>query len=359
MPLEKAYRPTLEALVGEGLVAGFACLELPGSTLPWTGTGLEVVRGSRVSVLARGEVWIEGTGIRAGARFHLWRRIVGPEGVSPVRKGTRDTTTFVADRPGALELAICHGEWATPAGEPAAPPEAYAAGRGVLEAVVIVWGDAAAADPVPVLTDLARKTGDELASEEVERLRSAPARPEGWEYLWFLGESDTFARPEGEACIHAHTRDDAAILRRPVDLATTPDTRLSWRWRIDRLPSGQPEDQLLTHDYLSIAAEFSCGRDLTYLWSSSLPEGRVFTCPIPQWAPRETHVVVRSGDAGLGSWVGEERNLYDDYAEILGQPPVRLVALWLIAVSLFQHGEGRADFASIRVEGGGRRLEVL
>ena len=115
---------------------------------------------------------------------------------------------------------------------------------------------------------------------------------------------------------------------------------------------------LVQRRHLSIAAEFSCGRDLTYLWSCSLPEDRVFVCPIPQWAPRETHVVVRSGAAGLGTWVSEERNLYADYEKILGRPPVRLVALWLIAVSLFQHGEGQADFASIAVEGGGRRIAV-
>ncbi len=358
MSIEQSYRPALESLVGEGLVEGFACLELAGSTLPWTDTGLRVARGSRVTLLARGEVWIEGTGIRAGARFHLWRRIVGPEGVSPVRKGTQDTTSFVADRPGSLELAVCHGEWATPGGELATPPEAYAAGQGALEVVAILWAGAARVDPTAALTRLAEASGDALATDEVGRLRSAPSRPDGWEYLWFLGESDTFAHAADAGCIHAHTRDDAAILRRPVDLAMTPDTRLTWRWKIDHLPSAEPEDQLLTHDYLSIAAEFSCGRDLTYLWSCSLPEDRVFACPIPQWTPRETHVVVRSGEDGLGRWVSEERNLYDDYEQILGQPPARLVAIWLIAVSLFQHGEGRADFASIAVDGGGRRLAI-
>lgn len=359
MALEQHYRPALESLVGEGLVREFACLELPGSALPWAASGLEVARGSRVTLLARGEVWIEGTGIRAGARFHLWRRIVGPEGVAPVRKGTRDTTTFVADRPGQLELAICHGEWATPAGELATPPEAYAAGQGALEVVAIVWQEAASADPGAALERLAAETGDGLASDEVARLRAAPARPDGWEYLWFLGESESFAPARGETRIHADTRDDAAILRRPVDFEVAPGTRLSWRWKIDRLPSRQPEDALLSHDYLSIAAEFDCGRDLTYLWSCSLPEDRVFACPIPQWTPRETHVVVRSGEAGLGAWVDEGRDLYADYEDIFGRPPVRLVAVWLIAVSLFQHGEGQADFESIAVEGGDRRIAVL
>jgi hypothetical protein len=49
---------------------------------------------------------------------------------------------------------------------------------------------------------------------------------------------------------------------------------------LEELPSQRPEDRLTSHDYLSIAAEFDDGQDLTYFWSSSLPVG-AFRCPIP------------------------------------------------------------------------------
>ena len=40
--------------------------------------------------------------------------------------------------------------------------------------------------------------------------------------------------------------------------------------------------------------EFDNGRDITYYWSSKLPVGTGYDCPLPNWAGREFHVVVRS-----------------------------------------------------------------
>ena len=67
---------------------------------------------------------------------------------------------------------------------------------------------------------------------------------------------------------------------------------------------------------------------------------------------------MRSGADDLGRWVSEERCLADDYRRILGDEPGRILAVWLLAVSLFQHGEGRAWFADIAIESGGRRYDI-
>ena len=40
-------------------------------------------------------------------------------------------------------------------------------------------------------------------------------------------------------------------------------------------------------------------------------------------------------------------------------PPARIVAVWLIAVSLFQRRRGRADFADIVLRRGDAELRVL
>jgi hypothetical protein len=50
---------------------------------------------------------------------------------------------------------------------------------------------------------------------------------------------------------------------------------------MDELMSKVREDNLITHDYLSIAVEFDTGQDITYYWSSELPVGAGFRCPIP------------------------------------------------------------------------------
>jgi len=308
-------------------------------------------------VLAQGTiVTSEALGLRAGARFHLWRRIV-PGG--RVVKGTQDTTSARAERTGRLELGVLHGEWATPAGDLATPVEAYATASGALDVAVIRW--APGVDAERGLAALRQRLGpDPLVDAELARLRHPVRRPAGWEYLWLLGESDTFSvrAEDGRGAIACHTRDDAAILRRAVDLPTSEDATLSWRWRIDALPSREPEDALLHHDYLSVAVEWESGQDLTYFWSSGLEPGRVFRCPIPQWAPRETHVVVRSGPRGLGDWQSESRRLHDDHVRVLGAPPGRIVGVRLIAVSLFQHGEGRAEFDSLVLRSDGREVAL-
>ena len=57
---------------------------------------------------------------------------------------------------------------------------------------------------------------------------------------------------------------------------------------------------MLTHDYLSVALEFDDGQDLTWYWSSALPLGFAYRCPLKHWRHRETHVVARTGAADLG-----------------------------------------------------------
>jgi len=125
----------------------------------------------------------------------------------------------------------------------------------------------------------------------------AAAAPQGWSYLWRIGDGSIYKACEdaGQKCIHVHTHGDVGILQYPIEAPLSEDAKLEWRWRVDSLPSALPEHIRPTHDYLSIAVEFENGQDLTYFWSASLPKDTVFKCPLPWWAARETHWVVRSG----------------------------------------------------------------
>jgi hypothetical protein len=351
--MKRRYGAALEELRRHGRCADFAFVSIPATALPWTDSGLRVAAGQSVTLLAAGHCsTIPGLGRGGGPQFYLWRRI-SPGG--QVAKGARATTSFECDRKGRLDLAILHGEWASPAGDLATPTELYARAEGALTVTVIVWADRV--DPASGLALLRERLDDDdvLVEAELQRLAHPVRRPDGWSYLWMLGDSDTFAsdRLDGHDVITCCTRADVAILRRRCKLDTTEDATLSWRWRIDKLPSVVREDELNHHDYLSVAVEWESGKDVTYIWSAALPVGTVFKCPIPQWAPRETHVVVRSGTDEIGFWCEEQRNLYRDYVDILGERPGRIVAVWLIAVSIFQHGEGRAAFGPIRIDAGG------
>ena len=357
MSFAETYRDILSrASRQDDPIADSQVLRLPGNLPPWIDTDMTVSPGDEITWLARGKVVMsEELGLWGGPCFHLWAR-VGQRG--PIFKGTRETYTFRAEQSGPLYLATYQGEWGTREGALATPVEAYDPVGGAIDVALIRWKDSAAAG----LRRLAAAApNDPLIAAEQRRLAAPVAKPQGWQYLWFLGDGEIFSadRAGSADAIAIHTKEDVGILQKPVALDLTPDTTLSWRWLVSKLPAREAEDTIPTHDYMSIAVEFDNGLDLTYYWSAALPVGTVFTCPLPTWAPRETHMVVRSGSTGLGEWQHERRNVYDDYRGALGEPPKRIVGVWLIAVSLFRHGEGVAKIADIELAGDGRTTRVV
>ncbi|HKD22737.1 MAG TPA: DUF3047 domain-containing protein [Rhizomicrobium sp.] len=193
--------------------------------------------------------------------------------------------------------------------------------------------------------------------------------PPGWSYLAELapyGPADIFHIVPGKSGdgpatqMQAHTKSNVGILVRDADVALTPATTLKWQWNVAELPSKLTEDVAAHHDYLSIAVQFDNGKDLTYMWSTALPPGTGFHCPLPGWTERETHVVIRSGAGDLGKWLAEERSVQADYAKYVGGPlPSKIVHVWLIANSIIQKGEGDARFADISLGDGSQRVQVF
>lgn len=357
-PLEQSllerFEPLRRALASGPLaqrVADARVVVLPGSEPPWTDTGVALEPGDEITVLADGRiVFSEELDLWFGPRVYLWRRI-GEGG--PVFRAARETATHRANCAGTLQLGIYPGAWSTRNGEHVGTGGL----GGALGALLIRWrGDGA--EGVRALA--AACPEDALVRAELERLEHPAIRPAHWEPLWYLGETDLFtaAERDGRPVIRARPENEAAIIKRAVDTELTPETRLTWSWRVEELPSKVAENTLPTHDYISIAVEFDNGQDLTWYWSAALPEETVFRCPLPWWDQRETHIAIRSGTAALGRWSTETRDLYADYERALGKPPERIVGVWLIAVSFFTHGRGAADFADIALEQPGRRIAL-
>ena len=329
---------------GVASAADARLVDLESSALPWTDTGLDLREGEWVSTFAAGRVVLsDPLDLWVGPQFQLWMR-VGEGG--QVFNGQRDSHSFRAEASGRLYLAgYFPGQWGDRAGRVSTSLAEYAQFKGGLSVAVFRWkGDAASS-----LTG----AGPGRFADEAARLASVVPVPAGWDYLWFLGRNDIFrdAHEDGRACIACHTNRNVAILQHEAAFDLKPGTRIAWDWKVDELPSPWREDTALTHDYLSVAIEFENGRDITYTWSPELAAGTGYWCPLPTWKDREFHVVVRSGPQGLGQWLSESRDLHADYRQYMGEPPARVVRVWLIAVSLFQRQTGRALFANIRLEG--------
>jgi len=352
-PFRDRYEPLLAR---SPEVAAARVLRLPAQVPPWTDTGIEVASGEEISLLAAGRIVLsEALDLSAGPRLYLWGRI-GPRGA--IFNPTGDTTTIRAEESGRLYLGIYAGEWANRQGDLATPLEAYAALGGGIDVAAIRWRGPAAHGLAALH---AAVPADPLLAAECARLAAPVEAPSGWEYHWLLGRADVFqrARVDGRSAIALRAVDDVGILRRAIEVPLAEDTILRWSWRVARLPSERAEDALPSHDYLSIALEFDDGKDLTWYWSAALPPETAFACPLPHWNARETHLVVRSGRAGLGRWQREERRvLADQQRAIGGRAPARIAAVWLIAVSLFGHGVAEAAFADIELACAGARVRV-
>ncbi len=336
-------------------------VELPATRPPWTESGIELAASDAVTWFAAGRVHLSrALDIWVPPSFQLWAR-VAPSG--HVLRGTRDTHTFHAATAGPLHLASYFpGEWSTPQGELGAGAEDYRKVSGGLTVLLLKWRHGI--DPAAALHDSAQRgTAPAAVAAESARLAGTAQPPVGWDYLWYLGPGEIYRAgqaPDGRASLCCDTHGDVGILRHAMALPLDPGTSLTWQWRVDSLPARLREDSLPSHDYVSIAVEFDDGQDLTYYWSSTLPVGTVYRCPLPTWKDKETHVVVRSGKAELGQWLHERRDVHADYHRCIGGPARSIVRVWLIANSLFQRGHGRCEYSAIEFEQpDGQRRKVL
>ncbi|MBD9357920.1 DUF3047 domain-containing protein [Methylomonas albis] len=354
----KAEFAALLQTAEQNLVRDFHFLSLASDLKPWQDTGIELVEGDCLTTFVSGQTRFKDLPLSLEADFQVWFRI-GLDG--EVFRGTRQSHSCTATRPGRLFIgSYFPGEWTTKSGDLATPDAAYAMVTGDLSVLVIRWQD----DALKSLQQLsAPSLAGHLIAQEIDRLQSPVLPPENWHYLWFLGEAEIYRAcqtPENTPAVCCHTHNDTGIIQKSVVLDFMPDTLLRWAWKIEVLPSAVREDTLPTHDYLSIAVEFDNGQDITYYWSAELAPETAYRCPIPTWQHRETHVVIRSGAEGLGQWFNEERNLYADYVKTIGGDlPGKIVKVWLIAVSLFQHQEGHCQYADINILSNQRVIPIL
>ena len=351
-----ALAKLLQAPEAAQWVAGCRVMQLPGHQPPWQDTGLDLARGQAYSVFATGRLqWSRRQPtLHGGPRFHVWTR-TSPHGEICNLRAEADT--FIADADGRLEVGLYMGMWKNARGELATGPEWYRHLEGVMEVVVVAWRN-----PADVaLAALAPASQNSLLALALSRLRHPVPTPPGWRYLTEAGHAECYhQRTEaGRACIDIRGEDDQGILVREVDFPLTDKTTFSWRWRVDQHPSQHPEDTPATHDYVSVACEFEDGRDLTWIWSSALPVGRHFACPVKAWSAREWHYVVRSGASDFGQWQVEQRAVAADVLEAIGTAPTRIVRVWLIVVATFQHGRLDASVSDLVLRNDCQTLQVL
>jgi len=340
----------------EGLIQDYEWLDMPGNRPPWVASGTNLQAGDEVSCFMAGRVFASRPlDIWLSLALQVWFKV----GDGEIFRGAQNSHSFTAKENGALQFGnYFPNDWENLQGERQQDDKVYENSSGMSRILIIRWHESA----IQSLREmLSHGDFDGHLKSEIARLEVGDTTPKGWSYLWNIGKSAIFHHQRSETaddCIHCQTQGDTGILQKNVDMVLDENTEISWQWCVDQLPSTLREDTVPSHDYLSIAVEFDNGRDITYYWSSTLPVGTGYDCPLPNWQGKEYHVVIRSGKEGLGEWKDERRNLFDDYKEYMGEPPARVVRVWLIANSAFQRNKGDCKYANIVLHNKGT-LRVL
>lgn len=322
-------------------VEHFEWLDVAGDAIQWIEAKSRPIHGQAVTVLCDGMLFASRPlDVAFAGKVGLWYR----HGSGGVRKIVGRASTFVTADEGALQFA-------------AKPPGEFLNKQGDFDSAIARKGVSGRYRVAIICWRVDAKTALESAAslepewfgEALRRLDAPVLPPQGWHYLWRLGAGEIFKPEPGKPTqVCCHTDSDVGILQFPVDRPLREDSRISWSWLVQQLPSKLPEHIEPTHDYLSLAVEFDNGLDLTWMWSCELPIDTIFQCPLAWWKERETHWVIRNDKNEWGQWLSEERNILDDYLKAIGGPlPERIVGIWLIANTVFQRGEGKCQYREI------------
>jgi len=144
----------------------------------------------------------------------------------------------------------------------------------------------------------------------------------GWQIKEKSGKADVSVVKDGDiAAVKFRSTDTSFSLQREVNVNLKLFPILSWKWKVTKLPAGGDFRKSRTDDQAAqLFVAFTKTKAIVYIWDTSAPQGLMEdTTPVPFMHVKV--VVVRSGSAGIGTWITETRNVYDDYRRLFGDDP--------------------------------------
>ena len=164
---------------------------------------------------------------------------------------------------------------------------------------------------------------DDWAKAEV----GARGIPPGWQgQSWGSPKYNFTIVAEGQGrALRVVSEDDSSTISREIKVDLKQLPILEWRWKVVDVPKGGDARKKETDDeaaqlYVTFPRFPTAvrSRNIGYIWDTSAPVGAIFPS---QKVSTVTFVVVRSGSGGLGTWITETRNVYEDYKRIYREDP--------------------------------------
>ena len=173
------------------------------------------------------------------------------------------------------------------------------------------------------------------------------AMPDGWKPLTFKKipkhTSYEVVKDGERAVVKAVSEASASGLTKPVRIDPREFPIVRWRWKIDHVLNGSdvalkagddfPARLYVTFEYdpekvsFGKKLKYKAGRAifgdipigaLNYIWETKTPIGTIVENAYTDFAQM---IVVESGPQKVGTWVVEERNIYEDYKRAFGEEP--------------------------------------
>ncbi len=183
---------------------------------------------------------------------------------------------------------------------------------------------------------------------DFSRANTGEILPQNWEPLTFKKiKAHTvyeMVEDQGRTVIKAHSQASASGLIRKIAIDVKKYPMVQWRWKITQVNEKTDVTQKSGDDYPArvyvafvydpekagiwekarfktarlIYGEYPPATVVTYIWANRVPkETRV---PNP-YVKEVMMIAVQSGKDKAGTWVTEERNIYQDYVDSFGHPP--------------------------------------
>ncbi len=125
--------------------------------------------------------------------------------------------------------------------------------------------------------------------------------------------------------LHLKSQNDGSTISKEIKVDVKQFPILQWRWKAVLLPKGGDSRKKETDDqaaqiYVTFPRFPSAVRSriIGYVWDTTAPAGTIVKS---EKTGTITYVIVRSGDADLGRWITETRNVYEDYKRLYGEEP--------------------------------------
>ena len=179
--------------------------------------------------------------------------------------------------------------------------------------------------------------------------------PHEWKVLTFpkVRRHTTYKVVEGEAgkfLVKAESEASASALIREIQFDPKAYPILRWRWKVENVIQKGDETKKEGDDYAArVYVNFRYNPDeatawerlkygsirgiygsyppkaaLNYIWANKLPRGRSAD---NAYTDRAKMVAVESGSERIGTWVEEERNIYQDYVSLFGEEPPQVIGI--------------------------------